>query len=320
MPWASAGLLSVLIAGSSATPLLTLRDAAIDESSGLARSGRHAGLLWTHNDGGAVADIFAIDRRGRTVGRIRLRGIDPYDPEALAPGRDERGRPALFLGDIGDNRERRPDVSVFRVTEPRRLGTHTREATWFRFRYPDGPHDAEALLVDPRDGRIWVATKSFGVGGLYRAPRRPVVRSRGTNLLTRVADVPPLVTDGAFLPSGQFVLRTYTSGYLYDAPGRLDQQIVLPIQEQGESLAVDGNRLLVGSEGVHSEVYAVPLPRAARSRPAATAASPASGSGPDGRSSWRRALTWAGALGVLLLGAAGAATRRRRRRPRGRDG
>jgi hypothetical protein len=259
LPVASA-LLAGLVAASAASPLLTVHDPDVVEASGLARSGRHADLLWMNNDGGSVADLIGVDRRGRTVARLRLRGIDPYDPEAMAPGRDAKGRPALFLGDLGDNREGRPDVSVFRVTEPRRLGRHTRTPTWYRFRYPDGPHDAEALLVDPRDGRIWVATKSFAPGGLYRAPRHPVTEDRGTNTLRRVADVPPLVTDGAFLPDGRFVLRTYTSGYLYDAPGRLDQQVALPIQPQGESIAVDGHRLLVGSEGVNSEVYAVPLP------------------------------------------------------------
>jgi hypothetical protein len=284
MPWASAALLSVLIAGSSATPLLTLRDAAIDESSGLARSGRHAGLLWTHNDGGAVADIVAIDRRGRTVGRIRLRGIDPYDPEALAPGRDGRDRPALFLGDIGDNRERRPDVSVFRVTEPRRLGTHTREATWFRFRYPDGPHDAEALLLAP-DGTPYLVTKEIlGASGVYR-PAAALVDG-GTVAMEKVAAVnltftgtaggpvgqagQLLVTGGAVARDGSAVaLRTYTDAYVWaltgsDVPAALaaaPARIPLPDSPQGEaiSFAADNRTLVVASEGLPSDVTVVPL-------------------------------------------------------------
>jgi hypothetical protein len=260
MPSVSTALIAALLTAGNATPVLTLQDPTINESSGLARSAVHRNVLWTHNDGGTVADIIGVGSRGQRVARVRLRGVDPYDPEALAPGRDPRGRPALFLGDLGDNREQRPNVSVFRVREPRKLGDSTTRPTWFRFSYDDGPHDAEALLVDPRDGRIWVATKSFGVGGLYRAPKRLVPQSRGTNTLTRVADVPPLVTDGAFLPNGRFVLRTYTSGYLYDRPGKLREQITLPIQEQGESIALDGDRLLVGSEGVHSQVLAVALP------------------------------------------------------------
>jgi hypothetical protein len=257
---ASGALLAGLLAASNVTTVLTIHDSHIQESSGLVRSVRHPTLLWTHNDGGNTAEIYGIDAKGRTVAQITLRGINPYDPEAISRGKDSQGRPALFLGDIGDNGERRKNVSVFRVTEPKSLGRQTIKPTWYRFRYKDGPHDAEALLVDPRDGRIWIATKSFGTGGLYRAPAKLVDESHGVNVLRRVADVPALTTDGTFLPDGRFVLRTYTSAFLYDAPGKLREQLTMPAQDQAESVAYDGKRLLVGSEGLHSKILAVPLP------------------------------------------------------------
>jgi hypothetical protein len=257
---ASAALLAGLLAASNVTTVLTIHDSHIKESSGLVRSVRHPTLLWTHNDGGRTAEIYGIDPKGRTVAQITLRGIDPYDPEALSRGVDNHGKPALFLGDIGDNAERRSNVSVFRVTEPKSLGRTTLTPTWFRFKYEDGAHDAEALLVDPRNGRIWIATKSFGTGGLYVAPRKLVTEAHGINKLRRIADVPALTTDGTFLPNGKFVLRTYTSGFLYDGPGKLREQIEMPVQRQGESVAYDGKRLLVGTEGLHSKVLAVPLP------------------------------------------------------------
>jgi hypothetical protein len=250
--------------------VLTIHDPHIRESSGLVRSVRHPTLLWTHNDGGSTAEIYGIDAKGHTVAQITLRGIDPYDPEALSRGVDDHGRPALFLGDTGDNAARRKNVSVFRVTEPKTFGHQTIKPTWFRFKYEDGPHDAEALLIDPRDGRLWIATKSLGTGGLYEAPRKLVTESHGINKLHRVADVPALTTDGAFLPNGKFVLRTYTSAFLYDAPGKLRQQLEMPIQQQAESIAVDGNRLLVGSEGLHSKILAVPLPPGALGKPTPT--------------------------------------------------
>lgn len=259
----SAAVVAGLLAATNVTTVLTIHDAHIKESSGLVRSVRHPSVLWTHNDGGSTAVIYGIDPKGRTVARITLRGIDPYDPEALSRGVDAHGKPALFLADIGDNAARRKNVSVFRVTEPSSLGRHTLAPTWFRFKYPDRAHDAETLLVDPRDGRIWIATKSFGTGGLYVAPRKLVTESHGTNKLRRVADVPALTTDGTFLPNGKFVLRTYTSGFLYDGPGKLAEQLDMPVQQQSESLAFDGKRLLVGSEGLHSLVLAVPLPPAA---------------------------------------------------------
>jgi hypothetical protein len=149
MPSASAALFASLLAASSASTVLTIQDSHITESSGLVRSVRHPDVLWTHNDGGRTAVIYGIGRDGRTVARLTLRGIDPYDPEALSRGVDGGGRPALFLGDIGDNSTKRPNVSVFRLIEPRTLGRHTVAAKWYRFRYPDGAHDAEALMVSP---------------------------------------------------------------------------------------------------------------------------------------------------------------------------
>lgn len=260
---ASSALLAGLLAASNVTTVLTIHDARISESSGLVRSARHPTLLWTHNDGGSTAEIYGINSKGRTVAQITLRGIDPYDPEAISRGKDSKGRPAIFLGDIGDNGERRRNVSVFRVTEPKSLGRRTIRPTWFRFKYEDGPHDAEALLIDPRNGRLWIATKSLSTGGLYVAPRKLVTESHGINRLRRVADVPPLTTDATFLPNGKFVLRTYSSGFLYDAPGQLREELTLPIQPQAESVAYDGKRLLLGSEGPHSLVLAVPLPSGA---------------------------------------------------------
>lgn len=319
----SAALLAGLLAASNPAPLLTIKDPALAESSGLASSLRHHGVLWTHNDGGSTAEIFGIDRSGRSVADITLRGIDPWDPEAIAAARDDAGRPALFLGDIGDNKAERTTVSVFRVTEPRSLGDHVVDPTWFRFFYDDGPHDAEALMVDPRNGRIWVATKSLGVAGLYRGPRKLVGQSQGVNRLTRVADAPPLVTDAVFLPGGNFVLRTYTAAYLYDRPGHLREQIVLPLQPQGESIAFDGDRLLAGSEGLHSKIYAVDLPSDV-AKPTATASTGSSNGGDKGVVPDRvagRSRGWlvggslvGGAALVLLVG--GLLTRLARRRRR----
>jgi hypothetical protein len=133
--------------------------------------------------------------------------------------------------------------------------------TWWHFTYPDGPHDAEALLVDPRDQRLYVATKGVLGTGLYVAPR--VLQTDRANPLTRIAEVPVLVTDGAFLPDGRFVLRNYSDLHVYDRPGHGVGTVPLPQQVQGESVAVEpgGASVLVGSEGVASPVYRVPLGR-----------------------------------------------------------
>jgi hypothetical protein len=298
-----------------------LADPRIVESSGLALSPRHRSVVWTHNDSGGDPALYAVGSDGRTLATLTLDGVEARDWEAVAAGRDDAGRPALFVGDIGDNNGVWPEVAVYRVAEPATLDDAAVAAVRYRLRYADGPHDAEALLVDPRGNRLYVATKELDGGGLYRAPAR--LRTDRVNVLRRVAGVPPVVTDGAFFPDGRgFVLRDYQGAYLYAAGGRRVGTFELPLQQQGESLAVaaDGRSVLAGSEGFESEVWRVPLPASALARltptsrpppaPAApTAAQPATGGGPR----WGAAPFLA--LAVVALAIAAAAALRRRRRP-----
>jgi hypothetical protein len=254
---------------------LRLQDPRIQESSGMALGRRHPEVLWTHNDSGHRAELYAVGADGRTLATLTLAGVAARDWEGMAAGRDERGRPALFVGDIGDNNGVWPEVAVYRVGEPARLRDATVPAVRYRLRYADGPHDAEALLVDPRGDRLYVATKGLTGGGLYRAPAR--LAGDRVNVLQRVARVPPVVTDGAFAPSGRgFVLRDYQGAFVYTAPGRRVAAFELPLQFQGESITVsaDGRSVLAGSEGPDSEVWRVPLPEPVVARVAPTTTRP----------------------------------------------
>ena len=285
----AAALAAVLLAGvalpASAQPVegaevaVRLQDPRIQESSGLALSRRHPEVLWTHNDSGDGPRLYAVGADGQTLATLTLAGVQARDWEALAAGRDDQGRPALFVGDIGDNLDQWPEVAVYRVTEPARLGDATVAAVRYRLGYADGPRNAEALLVDPRSNRLYVATKEPDGGGLYRAPAR--LRTDRLNMLHRVARVPPLVTDGAFAPDGRsFVLRDYQGAFAYTAAGRRVGELPLPPQYQGESITVspDGRSVLAGSEGPDSEVWRVPLPAPILARVApATTRAPASG-------------------------------------------
>jgi hypothetical protein len=287
-----------------------LEDPRIVESSGLALSRRHPGVVWTHNDSGDQARLFAVGSDGRTRAVLTLTGVEARDWEAVAAGRDDRGRPALFAADIGDNNGVWPEVAVYRVAEPATLRDATVRAARYRLRYADGPHNAEALLIDPRSNRLYVATKAESGGGLYRAPAR--LDPTGVNVLHRLARVPPVVTDGGFLPSGRgFVLRDYQQAFVYSAPGRRVGAFDLPLQFQGESLAVtaDGRSLLAGSEGPDSEVWRVPLPGSVLSQVAPTTTrAPSGGAAPPttdapatGGWSWGATPVLAVAAGVLAL-------------------
>lgn len=244
-----------------------LRDSRIVESSSLIVARTEPDLVFTANDGPAT-HIYAVDMTtGETVGTITLAGIDPLDLEAMAPGPDG----ALYLADIGDNDASRDLVSVYRIDEPGSRDA-TAQPQRFDLAYPDGPRDAEALIVEPRSGRLIVVSKEVPAGTVYVAPT--TLREGAVNRLRAVATAPGLVTDGALLPGGDTVaLRTYTAAATYRLPGwTLLRSWRLPTQRQGESIAaVPGSpHVLVGSEGPGSVVLPVRVPPAQRPGVAAT--------------------------------------------------
>ncbi|MCP2337116.1 hypothetical protein [Actinomadura rupiterrae] len=242
----------------------TINDERITESSGLAASTAHPGVVYTHNDSGGTPQIFAVGPDGRVQAVLTLAGARNRDWEAIAMGRDDRGRPAIFVADIGDNLGGAwPYVTVYRITEPSVLRSETVEPAAFRFKYEDGPRNAEALMIDPRTNRLYVASKLFS-GALYEAPGK--LSTSGFNKLRKIGDAPPIATDGAFAPDGDsFVIRTYFGARIYrmgpDGKPGDSHSIPLPQQKQGESVTytTDGSALLVGSEGDAQPVYRIPL-------------------------------------------------------------
>ena len=264
----------------------TFADPRIDESSGLVSSSISDGVVFTHNDSGDEARFFAVDARGRTLTTYVLPGVQARDWEDLARGPDEQGRSSLWLGDIGDNNARRDNgILVHRVREPvpgTRQRVVTEPPTSFRLRYPDGPGDAEALVVHPTTGRLYVLSKPLaGASQVYEAPER--LDPDRPNRLERIGEVTPratgteggpgigglaqlLVTAADISPDGErLAVRTYTDVYEFDLPGGdlvagLQTEPVvspLPSTRQGEGLAYsrDGRSLLTSTEDRASPVY-----------------------------------------------------------------
>jgi hypothetical protein len=310
-------------AASTPPPVFTFADTRIVESSGLATSSYGDGVVYTHNDSGDSARFFAVDPHGATVAVYTLRGATNVDWEDMATGSDAQRHPVLYLADIGDNARNRGEIDVYEVGEPRGPSA---DVPWvrYRFSYPDGAHDAETLLVDPRTQRMYIATKSLiGDGELYAAP--PALRSNGLNVLTPLRAVPPLMTSGDFSPDGsRIVLLTYLRAYWADGVDGSLHGFDVPLQPQDEAIAFtrDGASVLVGSEGVHSAVFRVGVPPVTpvasptrRPSPAA-AASATTGSAVRRATStsmrrWWLAPSLAGLAGAAVVLAIGWAIRRR---------
>lgn len=225
------------------------------------------------NDGGDRMTVYLLDRTCRIVD-VHTAAVDPYDPEDMAVAADG----TVWLADTGDNHANRATVALLAM----RPGGATRV---YRLRYPDGPHDAEALLLAP-DGTPYIVTKQvLGSSGVYR-PLAPL-SERTTVGLGKVSTVnltltgtpggpvgragQLLVTGGAVAADGHHLaLRTYTDAYVWpltgsDVVGALTaapQRIALPPSPQGEAISftTDGRQLVVASEKLPSDISIVPLP------------------------------------------------------------
>ncbi len=188
---------------------------------------------------------------------------------------------------------------IYRVREPKLADPpaatgETAPAEAIRLRYEDEPHDAEALMVHPTTGDIYVVTKDLPAA-VYKA-------SPGSSTLTRVATLqlgtPGFVTGGDISPDGgRVILCTLATGVelaLPDTPGvsfddvwaQSPTAVILPRRAQGEAIAyrLDGNAVITTSESVVQ-----PAPRGAA--PLTSPPAPPTAFGQDSSESSRRALT-----------------------------
>ncbi|MEJ2298553.1 MAG: endonuclease/exonuclease/phosphatase family protein [Woeseiaceae bacterium] len=145
-------------------------DDKIDEASGLARSQRTPGVLWTMNDSGKDL-LYAIDTTGKRVGKVDLKKSDNRDWEDLASFELD-GDPYLLVADIGDNEARHKKRTLYIAKEPRTDEDKTKVDWEVDFEYPDGPRDAEAAAVDVENERVLVLTKRDIPPVLYEVPLR----------------------------------------------------------------------------------------------------------------------------------------------------
>jgi hypothetical protein len=224
-------------------PALLLLQAPIQsprliESSGVAVSRAHPGVLWSHNDSGDGPYLYATDLEGRDLGFLLVSGAEATDWEDMALGPcppPARAASCVYLADTGDNPEFRPWVTVYVTPEPEpptgagdTLRT-TAAASALRLRYSDGSHDVEAIYVSPRDSALYLVSKGRSGGiRVYRVALREWEGDGDRVVIARpiqTLDIRPsirtgrLVTGAAMRPDGRLVaVRTYSEIYLF-TPG-----------------------------------------------------------------------------------------------------
>ena len=83
------------------------------------------------------------------------------------------GKPYLLIADTGDNEAKHGRSRLHAVEEPEPRATTKAAVAWtVDFAYPDGPHDCEAIAVDPAGGRALLLTKRDTPPRIYSVPLR----------------------------------------------------------------------------------------------------------------------------------------------------
>ena len=241
--------------------------AELDEVSGITLSRQHKNTIWVTNDSGGGPYLYAVSTKDcRIRATLRLLDTPARDHEALAAGVDDEGRDVIWIGDIGDNVDGWPYARIHKVIEPAKLRDADVPVTTYRYTYPDGPVNAEAMLAAPDREQLWIITKESGVGALLELPS-PMSPSRTPMEAVEVGTTRALITDAAMAPDGtRYVVRDYLSAEVFsgEPPGQAQARFRLPLQPQGESITwtADGRALLVASEG-SEELVQVSVPRTA---------------------------------------------------------
>lgn len=227
----------------------------ITEASGIAASPLHADILWAHNDSGSGSTLYALDTQAQLAGQLELESADAVDWEDIAASIDPvTGQSFLYIADIGDNLAIRDSVSIYKAAEPANLATEMQlgEAALekFEFRYPDGPRDAEALMVDPLSQDMFVISKWGARPHVYRIPQNSSgVVAEWVTSLPALADngLPGLPVVAADIsPDGsEILIKTYnqilkwdrlSSETIAEALNRNPVRVSYKVEKQGEAV------------------------------------------------------------------------------------
>lgn len=264
----------------------------INEASGLIAT---ENWIWIHNDSGDSPTLYAIDRDGNRRSTSRIEGAFARDWEDMTDF-SENGKNYFLIGDIGDNKERSPEVTFYVIERPS-SDTPSPLLYTFTATYDHiGAKDAEAIVVDPNTKELMVITKGRDgifhfLKGTFPLPSEystskiiddPKFNSRKivlSEIHQETFATPPLnrqeqsrfVTSATLHPNGNhLIIRNYLTAKIYTKT--TDQswaetlqnppcKLPLPLQQQGETLdfSPDGNSLWTLSEGTNQTLYEIKL-------------------------------------------------------------
>lgn len=229
------------------TPQSSTVPKSIEEASGIADSKINSGYLWIHEDSGSRPHIWLLKKDGTSLKSIAINGATNIDWEDMGLGKGPDGsKNYLYLADIGDNGLSRTHYTIYRFEEPASTRTIVENHDKITFKYPDGPRNAEAILIDNVSKDIYVITKSDNPSQIYK-----IAYPQSTTAINQAVPVGQLtfggVTGAAISADGkEIIIKTYPAlSYFSRNSGQsIEQSLNKPwvnlsyqIEPQGEAVA-----------------------------------------------------------------------------------
>jgi len=239
--------------------VIPLKRKNLVEISGIAASLQNKDLLYLNQDNGHPNCIYLTNTNGQDLGRLVICGSDNRDWEdiALGPG-PMADHSYVYVADIGDNHAWHGRIRIYRFPEPDLTtarfpvkGT-IKNAETITLQYPDGPRNAETILIDPLTRDLYLVTKEDDSSNVYVASFPQSTRNK--IVLEPVITLPfHLVTSGNISSNGLEILLRNEDYYWYwkrtegesvaDALKRPPQQITPVTKEpQGEAICFSPDR------------------------------------------------------------------------------
>ena len=188
----------------------------LDEASGIADSKINPGYLWVEQDSGNPNDIALLSHEGDFLKNINIGKAVNHDWEAMAIANGPlAGINYIFLADIGDNNLVDTQHCIYRFVEPEATMGTVSDCDKINFKYPDGPHNAEAILVDNNTKDIYIITKNDTPSRIYKLAYPQNTSSVNSAILCGTLTFND-VTAAALSTDGKEVLiRTYNNVYYW---------------------------------------------------------------------------------------------------------
>jgi hypothetical protein len=258
----------------------------LKETSGIAASGIFNDIYYIHNDSGDTSRFFAITPEGKLnttfyFARDTAIKANQLDCEDISVGKGPvKDKSYVYLADIGDNYNYRPSVTIYRFQEKKEwLSDSVKNVIpqQLHLSYPDGPKDAEAMMVDPVENLIYIVNKRTDSIRIYTTPlmfknnEKRVLTLRSKILIPGFKPFKYITAGDISRDGTKILLKSYGKIYYWARSGnepvwktmqRKPEEMPYEMQRQGEAVGFtpDGEGYYTTTEGAFAAIYYYNLP------------------------------------------------------------